>query len=185
MIQCVDKQVRRFNVRLSQILLCGIFLFVRICWSCRHCSSYIVHEELWYLHLRTGFEFSGAPEPPWVTQTICYVSNSGALDTGIAKEFVTFTESTMMHHLQSIAKENRYQLLDFREPDPAQYISNHPGIERQSKRHWVDVSYPDAWLAYSRLTRRIRLSICWLSHEIQALSIFDSARIFNSTADSD
>jgi len=57
----------------------------------------------------------------------------GAPDTTIAKEFGIFTESTMLKNLQSIAKENRYQLLDFPEADPAQYISNHPGIDKLSK----------------------------------------------------
>ena len=53
----------------------------------------------------------------------------------------------MLNNLQSIAKENRNQCLDFPETDPVQYISNHPGIERLSKRYPVDVSYPDTRLA--------------------------------------
>jgi len=99
-----------------------------------------------------GFEFSGAPEPPSVIQIIAYLSISGAPDTRIAKDFGIFTESTMLNILQSIAKENRFQLLDFPETYPAQYTSNHPGIERLSKRYQVDVSYPERQLAYSRLT---------------------------------
>jgi hypothetical protein len=80
-----------------------------------------------------------------------YLSILGTLDTIIAKQFGIFTESTMFNNLQSIAEENHCQLLDFAEPDPAQYVSNHPAIERLSKRYPVDVSYPETWLAYSRL----------------------------------
>jgi len=47
-------------------------------------------------------------------------------------------------------------------------ISNHPGIERQSKRYRVDVSYPETWLAYSRLTRIVQPSISSLRNEVQA-----------------
>jgi len=159
--------VHRFNDRLSQILWCCILLFVRIFRSCSHCSSYIVWVELWCPNQRTGFELSGAPEPPCKIQIISYLSISGAPDTRIAKEFGIFTESTMLNNIQWIAKENRYQLLDFPETDPAQYMSNHPGIERVSKRYPVDVSYPETQLAYSRLTRRIQLNISLLRNEIQ------------------
>ena len=48
------------------------------------------------------------------------------------------------------------------------WISNHPGIERQSKRYRVDVSYPETWLAYSRLTRIVQPSISSLRNEVQA-----------------
>jgi len=89
-------------------------------------------------------------------------------DTRIAKEFGIFTESIMLNNLQSIAHENRYQHLDSPETDPAKYISNHPGIERLSKRYRVDVSYPKTRLAYSSHTRRIPPSISSLSNEIQA-----------------
>jgi hypothetical protein len=47
-------------------------------------------------------------------------------------------------------------------------ISNHPGIERQSKRYRVDVSYPETRLAYSRLTRIVQPSISSLRNEVQA-----------------
>ena len=47
-------------------------------------------------------------------------------------------------------------------------ISNHRGIEGQSKRYRVDVSYPETRLAYSRLTRRVQPSICSLRNEVQA-----------------
>jgi len=47
-------------------------------------------------------------------------------------------------------------------------ISNHPGIERLSKRYAVDVSYPESRLAYSRLTRSIQPSISSLRNEVQA-----------------
>jgi hypothetical protein len=83
---------------------------------------------------------------------IGYVSISCASNTRIAKEFGIFTELTMLNNLQSIPKENRYQLLDFPEKDPALYISNYLGIERLSKPYAVDVSYPEIWLAYSKLT---------------------------------
>jgi len=108
--------------------------------------------ELWHLHQRTGFELSGAPEPPCVNQIIGYLGISGAPDTRIAKEFGIFFESTLLNNLQSIAKENRYQLLDFPETDPAQYISDHLGIASQSMPYRVDVSYPETQLAYSNLT---------------------------------
>jgi len=49
----------------------------------------------------------------------------------------------MLNNLLSIAKENHYQLRDYPETDPAQYISNHPRIERLSQQYRVDVSYPD------------------------------------------
>ena len=70
----------------------------------------------------------------------------------------------MLNNLQSIAKENHNQLLDFPETDPAQYISNHPEIERLSKRYPVDVLYPEMWLTYSQRTRRIQQSISSLSN---------------------
>jgi hypothetical protein len=63
--------------------------------------------------------FSGVPEPPCVIQIIGNWSISGAPDNRIAKEFGTFSESTLLHNLQPIAKEIRYQLLDFPETDPA------------------------------------------------------------------
>jgi hypothetical protein len=102
-----------------------------------------------------------------VIQIIGNLSISGAQDTRIAKEFRIFPESTLLNNLQSIAKENRYQHLDFPETDPVQYISNHPGIERLSMPDRVDVSYPYPRLAYSRLNRRIQLSISSLKNQIQ------------------
>jgi hypothetical protein len=75
------------------------------------------------------------------------------------KGFGIFSESTMLNNLQSIAKENHYQLLDLPETDPAQCISNYPRIETQSMQHPVDVSYPETWLADFQLTRRIPPSI--------------------------
>jgi len=81
------------------------------------------------------FELSGAPEPSRVIQIICNVSISGAPDTRIVKEFRIFTESTILNHSQSIAKENRYQHFDLPETDPAQDISVYPWIDRQSRRY--------------------------------------------------
>jgi hypothetical protein len=60
---------------------------------------------------------------------------SGAPDTRVMKEFELFTESSMLNNLQSIAQENRSQLLDPPETDPVHYISNHPWIDSQSKRY--------------------------------------------------
>jgi hypothetical protein len=108
--------------------------------------------ELWYLHQQTGLEFSGTPEPRSVIQIIGNLPIAGAPDTKIARECWIFSESTVLNNLQSIAKENRYQLLDFPETDPALYISNHPGIERLSMTDRVDVSYPEPRLTYFRLT---------------------------------
>jgi hypothetical protein len=85
------------------------------------------------------------------------------------KEFRIFTESPMLNNLQLIAPGNRSPLLDSPETDPVQYISNHLGIERLCKRYRIDVSYPDTWLAYSRLTGRIQPSISSLRNEVQAL----------------
>jgi hypothetical protein len=79
-------------------------------------------------------------EPATVIECIHSMSISGVPDTRFVKEFVIFTESTMLNNVQSIANENCDQHLDFPETDSAQYISNHPVIERQSKRYPVDVS---------------------------------------------
>ena len=100
-------------------------------------------------------------------QIICIMSISGTPDTKIAKEFGIFTESTLLNNLQPIAQENRYQHLHSLETDPAQYNSNHTGIERLCKRYRVDVSYPKTRLAYSRLTLRIQPSISSLKNEVQ------------------
>jgi hypothetical protein len=112
--------------------------------------------------------FSAAPERPGVIQIIGNMSISGAPDTRIAKEFGIFSESTLLNNLHSIAKENRYQLLDISETDPAQHISIHPGIEPLSMPDRVDVSYPETRLAYSRLPRRQQPSFFSLRNEIQA-----------------
>jgi hypothetical protein len=47
-----------------------------------------------------GFVFSGMPEPPSVIQIIGNLSISGEPDTTIAKEFVIFSESTLMNKSQ-------------------------------------------------------------------------------------
>ena len=99
---------------------------------------------------------------------ICVLSVSGSLDTTIAKEFVIFTELTMLNNEQSIAQENHYQHLDSPETDPAQYIPNDLGIERLSKRYQVDELYPKTWLTDFRLTRKIQPSISSLRNEVQA-----------------
>jgi len=174
--------VRQFNGRLSQSPRCCIFLFVRICRSYRHCSSYMVCLELLFLHQRLGFEFSVAPEPPCLIQIWFYVSISFAPDTRIAKGFGIFSESTMLNHLQSIAKENLYQLLDLPETDPVQYVSNHARIERQSRWYRVDASYHETWLAYSRLTWRLQPSISSVSNDIHVHPRFDTAHILKSMA---
>jgi hypothetical protein len=109
----VEKQVRRINRRLSYISQCHIYLFVRICWCCRRGSLYIVCVEKWYLHQRTGFELSGAPEPPCVIQIICCVSISGAPDTRIAKAFGIFTESTMLIIYSQLQKRMAVNFLTF------------------------------------------------------------------------
>jgi len=75
----------------------------------------------------------------------------------------------MLNNLQSIAQVNHYQLLDSPETDPAQYISNHPWIERLSKRFGVDVSYPKTWLAHSRLTRTIQPCMSSLRNDVEAI----------------
>ena len=124
--------------------------------------------ELWYRNLQTGFHLSGAPEPPSVIQIIWILPISGAPDPRIAKEVVTFTESTMLNNSKSIAQENHYQHLDYPETDPAQYISNHPGIETLSTQYRVNVPYSKTQLAYSGLTRRIQTSLSSLRNEVQA-----------------
>jgi len=74
----------------------------------------------------------------------------------------------MLNSLQSIAHEYSYQHFDSPETDPSQYSSNHPGIQRLSKRFRVDVLYPKTRLAYSRRTRRIQPSILSLRNEVDA-----------------
>ena len=91
----------------------------------------------------------------------------------------------MMQHLQSIPKENRYQPFNFPETDPAEYISNHPGIERRSERNRLDELYPARRLGYFRVTQRIMPSLSLLRDKIQAQLIYDTARIGNSTANFD
>ena len=160
----------RCDGRLSQILQVCIFVVLWICWNWTHCSSSlsIVHLELWYLNLWTGFEFSSAPDPLSVIPIISYLPIAGAPGTGIAKQFRIFTESTMLKTLQSITQENRDQLLDSPEADPTQYISNHPEMGRLSRQYRVDVSYPKTWLVYSSDAWRIRPSISSLWNEVQA-----------------
>jgi hypothetical protein len=111
--------------------------------------------------------FSGAPELPSLFPISCCLSISGAPDTRVPKEFEIFTESSMLSNLQSIAQENRSQLLDPPETDPVEDISSHPGIDRQSKRYQVDVSYPETRLAYSMLTGSLQPSISSLRKEVQ------------------
>jgi hypothetical protein len=97
--------------------------------------------------------FSGVPELPSLIPIPCCMSISGAPETGVTKEFWIITESSMLNNLQSIAQENGFQHLDSHETDAVPYFSNHPGIDRLSKRYRVDVSYPETRLAYSKLTR--------------------------------
>jgi len=85
----------------------------------------------------------------------------------VLKKFGIFNESTILTDSQSIAEQNRCQLFDSPETDPAPNISNHPGIERLSKQCQVDVSYPETRLAYSRRTRSIQPSISLLRNEVQ------------------
>jgi len=150
-----------FNGQLGQILRCRTFLFVSICrsWSHISYSSDTVCVELRYRNHSMGFQLSGAPEPPSEIQIMSSLSLLGALDTRIAKEFRIFTESTMLNNLQSIAQGNSYQHLNSPETDPAQYISNHPGIAQLSKRYGVFVAYPETQLTYCKLTRRMQTCI--------------------------
>jgi len=153
------------------VKFCGaIYSRLTICQSSSHCSSsfYLVHLELWYWNLWTRFLFSGAPEPPSVVPIICFLWISRAPDTRVMTEFWIFIESTLLNMLQSIAQENRCQLLDTPETDSGQYISNHPSIERLFKRYPFGGSYPMALLACSRLTRRILPSISSLRNGFQA-----------------
>jgi len=112
--------------------------------------------------------FSRAPKLPSLIRIPCCLSISGVPDTRFTKEFEIFTESSMLNNLQSIAQQNRSQLLDRPETDPVQYISNQAGRDRQSKGYRVHVSYPETRLAYSKLTRSIQLSISSLRNEVQA-----------------
>jgi len=84
------------------------------------------------------------------------------------KGFGIFSESTMSYNSQSIAQDNRCQLLKSPETDLVLYLSNHPGMERLSKRYPVNVSCPETWLAYFRLTWIIRPRILSLRNEVQA-----------------
>jgi hypothetical protein len=103
-----------------------------------------------------------------VIQIVCFGSIAGAPDTRTAKEFSLFNESITLNDLQSIAHENHYQQLDTPEIEPAQYISNRPGMDGQSMPDRDDVSDSKTPLPYSRLTQRIPLIFSLLSNEIQA-----------------
>jgi len=114
------------------------------------------------------FVFSGAPEPPSLISIISCLSIPGAQDTRVTKRFGIFSESTRLNNLQLIAQENRCHLLKSPGTDPALYLSNHPEIDRLSKRYPVNVSYSETRLGYSRLTRRIPPSISSLRNAVQA-----------------
>jgi len=143
---------------------------VRISPSCSHCSSSynIDCVELWYRNLQTGSEYPGELRPATLIQIICCFAILGTPDTEVTEVFGIFTESTMLNNSQSIAQENGCQLLNSPETHPAQYISNHPRIERLSKWYRVDVLYPKTQLAYSRLTWGIQPSFSLLRNEVQA-----------------
>jgi len=74
----------------------------------------------------------------------------------------------MFDNLQSIAQENRSQLLDSPQTDLVQYISNHQRIDRLSKWYRVEVSYPETRLADFKLIRSIQPRISSLRNEVQA-----------------
>jgi hypothetical protein len=112
--------------------------------------------------------FSSAPELPRLIPILCCLSTSGAPDTRVTKELGIFTESSMVNNVQPIAQENHSQLFDLPETVPEQYISNHPAIDRRTKRYRVDVSYPETRLAYFRITQRIQPSISWVRNEVPA-----------------
>jgi len=161
--------VRQFNGGPSEIPCYRIILCVRICRAAVPAHlHHILSVELCVRNLQTRSGFSGASELPNLIPIPCDLSISGAPDTSVTKAFEIFTESSMLNDLQSIAQENCTQLLYSDDTDPVQYISNHPGINRLSKRYRVGVSYPETWLAYSRLTRRIQPSISSLRNEVQA-----------------
>ena len=161
--------MRQFNGEPSEIPCYRIFLCVRICPAAVTAHLHrILSMELWFRNLQTRSVFSGAPELPSLIPIPCCSSISDALDSRVTKEFGIFTESSMLNNSQSIAQGNRSQLLDFPETDPVQYISNHRGIDRLSKRYWVNVSYLETRLAYSSLTPRIQPSISSLRNEVQA-----------------
>jgi len=73
----------------------------------------------------------------------------------------------MLKNVQSIAQENHYQFVDSPETDPAQYISDDPGMELLSKQYRVDVSYLKTCLVHSRLTQRIHPRISSLRNQVQ------------------
>jgi len=128
---------------------------------------YIFSVELWFPNLQTRSVYSGAPELSSLIPIPCCLPISGAPDTRVRTEFGIFTKLSMLKNLQLIAQEYHSQLLNSPETDPVQNISNHPGIDRLSKRHRVDVLYPGTQLAYSRLTQRIQLRISLLRNEVQ------------------
>jgi hypothetical protein len=86
----------------------------------------------------------------------------------MVKEFGILSELSMMNISQWIAKENQYQPCDFPETDPAQYFSNHLGIERLSKPYPVDESYPETRLVFSSLSRVFKQSISSHRNNLQA-----------------
>ena len=148
-------------------------LYISLCEnlsSCSPCilSTYIICVELWFRNLQIRSVWSDVPKLPTLIRIICCLSIWSALDTGVPNESRILTESSVWNNLQSIAQENRCQLLDPPVTDPVQYISNHPWIERLSKRYRVDVLYRETWLAYFRLTRSIQSSISLPRNEVQA-----------------
>ena len=161
--------MRQFTGGPSEIPRYCIFLCVRICRAAVTAHlHHVLSVELWFRNLQTRSVFSGAPELPSLIPLPCWLSISGAPDTRVTKEFEIFTQLSMLNNLLSIAQENRSQRFDPPETDPIQYISNHPGIDRQSKRYRVDVSYSGTRLVYPRLTRSIQPNISSLRNEVQA-----------------
>jgi hypothetical protein len=157
-------QVRLLHGGPSEIPHSHIFLCVRIYRAVVTAHlHHIMPMERWFRNRHTRSVFPGAPELPSLIPIFCCLSISGAPDTRVMTEFGIITVSSMLNNIQSIAQGNRSQLLDSPETDPVEYFANHPGIEWLSKRYPGDVSYPQIWLMYSRLTRRIQPNISLLT----------------------
>jgi hypothetical protein len=74
-----------------------------------------------------------------------------------------------INHINRFSVNCRSESLSTSRPRQIQLrISNHPGIERLSKRYRGDVLDPDTRLTYSRLTQQVQPIISSLTNDVQA-----------------
>jgi hypothetical protein len=135
-------------------------------------ANWTVSEMTVWVYWRPGltiwllFSSDPDPDPKWQSRAVAH-NDSGELDTWVTKGFGIFSETTMLQSLQSIAQENRCQLLDSPESDAVLYLYNHPWIDTLCKWYSGNVSYPVTWLMYSSLTWTIQPCISSLRNQVQ------------------